>query len=85
VLNAMYKGAFFSGLGTYLGKATKDFAGGFLPSSIGGNPINPSIPILFQNFGRPNPYPGYIGFGVEQSISNLPSFMGAPEQKGVKP
>lgn len=85
VRDAWMDGLIFSGLGTGLGKASKDVAGSFLPIHIGGNPINPSIPILFQNFGRPNPYPGYIGFGVEQSISNLPSFMRAPEQRGVKP
>jgi hypothetical protein len=42
---------------------------------VGGNPINPSIPILFQNIGKPNPWPGYIGTAIEQGISNIPAVL----------
>jgi hypothetical protein len=85
VFDAGANGAVFSGLGTSIGSWTTSTAGKLLPTHIGGNPINHSIPILFQNFGKPNPYPGYAGSTVEQLISNIPSFTETPEQKGVKP
>ena len=85
VSRAAQAGFIFSGLGTGFGKAATSVFTPFLPARIGGNPINPAIPILFQNFGKPNPYPGYIGTTVEQGISNIPSFLDDKPKAGVKP
>jgi hypothetical protein len=85
VFDAGVNGAFFSGAGTLIGKGVTLGVGSLAPTYIGGNPINPSIPILLQNYGSRNPYPGYTGFAVEQSISNIPSFIATPDQKRVEP
>jgi hypothetical protein len=65
----------FSGLGTGLGSLATSWSRSVLPPRVGGNPINPSIPILFQNIGKPNPWPGYIGTAIEQGISNIPAVL----------
>lgn len=74
VLRAAASGAFFSGLGTATGKWATDLSKQALPARIGGNPIDPTIPILLQNIGRQNPAPGYIGTTVERFVSHADSF-----------
>ncbi len=50
-----------------------------LPTHLDGNPHNPSVAILLQNFGQPNPYPEYAGFIIDQTVSNIPSFLSETE------
>jgi hypothetical protein len=75
ILKSFGLGFGFSGLGTGIGKGTTFVLKPILPARLGGNPINPSIPLLLQDIGKPNPWPGYIGTTVEQVISNIPAFL----------
>jgi hypothetical protein len=75
VLYGGFTGGIFSGLGTMAGTRAKNLAAEVMPNNIGGQPINPKVPILLQNFGVPNPWPARIGNTVEQGISNVPSFL----------
>ena len=74
VQNAFLYGSLFGGLGTAGGKIITWGGNSISPTYIGGKPLNPSVPILLQNVGKPNPYPGYIGDIIRQGISNYPSF-----------
>jgi filamentous hemagglutinin len=89
VFDAALNGALFSGAGTYAAPFATTAAKRLLPPFVGGNPINPAIPLLFQNFGKPNPYPAPIGTTVEQGISSIPSFVDIPwsgnSAEGSKP
>jgi hypothetical protein len=73
-------GALFGILGTAAGRgATElmkaDVTKKLMPSflGLGNRPFDPAVPILLQN--TTNPIPGRIGFGVEQGVSNIPSFV----------
>jgi hypothetical protein len=76
---AGFNGALFGGVGTGLGQGSK-YIGQKFWLTLGGDVIDPAIPILLQNFGKPNPYPAYAGFSLEQFFSNIPSFMATPDK-----
>ena len=88
--NAFLNGAIFSGIGTTGGIAIKSISEKVFPMYTGGVPTNPNIPILLQNFGKPNPIPGNLGSSSEQLLSNVPSFLNSnqlpfsqsPDNKG---
>jgi hypothetical protein len=67
----------FSGAGTVAGKASKAGAGYILPPRILTTPVNPPLPLRFENFWKPNPYPGYIDTTLDQTMSNIPAFVPA--------
>jgi hypothetical protein len=81
VLYGGFTGGIFSGLGTMAGTRAKNLAAEVMPNNIGGQPINPKVPILLQNFGVPNPWPARIGNTVEQGISNVPSMLPAKSEE----
>ena len=64
-------GALGGGLGTEAGILTESGLSSFSPKYIGASPIAPEIPLLLQNFGRLNPYPGSIGEAANQTVSGL--------------
>ena len=74
----LYCGA-FGGLGTRAGNYVTSASSNALPRYIGGQPINPRVPILLQNFGTVNPWPTRIGGAVQQGVSNAPSFFPQPK------
>jgi len=54
------------GAGHLTGSYTRTLASGYLPRRINGAATDPNKPILLQNIGILNPYPGYVGKSVEQ-------------------
>ena len=58
------------GAGHFAGSYTGALASRYLPRRINGAAIDPDKPILLQNIGVLNPYPGYVGKSVEQVIES---------------
>ena len=54
------------GAGHLSGSYTWAVTSKYFPKRINGAPIDSNKPILLQNIGVLNPYPGYIGKSVEQ-------------------
>ena len=80
VEDAFWLGAIATGAGTWLRPRATNIASGMLPSHIGGPPPNPNLGSLLQKPGRPNPVPAIIGKGVEDVVSNIPSFINITEE-----
>ncbi len=59
-------GSVAGGAGHFSGSYTRNIAYKYLPKRINGAVIDPNNPILLQNIGVLNPYPGYVGKSVEQ-------------------
>lgn len=59
-------------VGQHAFKQAKDI----FPIHIGGALVDPNIPTMLQKFGRPNPWPHYIGNTLDSSISISQSFFG---------
>ncbi len=57
------------GAGHLTGSYTRALASRYLPRRINGAAIDQNKPILLQNIGVLNPYPIYIGDGVEQATT----------------
>jgi len=75
ISSAILIGGLFSAIGSVVGGVTTSIVRSNAPTFVGGNSINPKIPILFQEYGRINPWPKRIGAVVEQGMNNAPSFL----------
>uniref|UniRef100_UPI00248E6093 hypothetical protein n=1 Tax=Microvirgula aerodenitrificans TaxID=57480 RepID=UPI00248E6093 len=64
-----------SGVGSYIGGHLSAELKKALPQRIGAELIDPKIPALFQNIGKPNPYPNVIGNGVGNIIGGSSVFI----------
>lgn len=68
IRDAIVVGAISGGVGSYLGQWGGGAAAHVLPHRIGAGVIDPNKAILLQNIGARNPYPGYIGGVLENSV-----------------
>ncbi|MDZ4193656.1 MAG: DUF637 domain-containing protein [Pseudomonas sp.] len=68
IRDAILVGAISGGVGSYLGQWGAGAAAHVLPYRIGAGVIDPNKAILLQNIGARNPYPGYIGGALENSV-----------------
>ncbi|MEJ7139572.1 DUF6862 domain-containing protein, partial [Amphibiibacter pelophylacis] len=75
IADSVWSGFLFSAFGTFSGKLVSAGSRIILPARLRAEPINPKIPILFQNFGRVNPYPNYLGGAVDAVVSNSQPYL----------
>ena len=78
VVKGAMVGAMFYGGGYVLGAVSFSVIKSKLPARIGGEPLNPYVPALFQNFGKPNPYPEFISGVIRDSFGGIPSVLPMP-------
>ena len=78
VVKGAMVGAMFYGGGDVLGAVSFSVIKLKLPARIGGEPLNPYVPALFQNFGKPNPYPEFISGVIRDSFGGIPSVLPMP-------
>lgn len=73
--NSLYSafefGVIGGGVGTYVGNNFGKYLSANLPEYIGGDSINPRIPVILQNYGKPNPVPSVVSGVANQTISGM--------------
>ncbi|NMG03867.1 DUF637 domain-containing protein [Azoarcus taiwanensis] len=86
IRNGVFMGAGLGALGTTLGGVARHSTTIIAPARVGGQPLDRSSPALLQNLGIRNPWPDYVGIAVEESISNIDSFVDLnPSKAGDRP